>query len=91
MELVTVKELSELVSIKESTLYLWAGKGAIPHYKIGQLVRFNPKEVEDWLEKFKKDGSIPERKIKRRKRNSGCSDVNEIVRKAIDEVKGNKV
>ncbi len=91
MKLITVKELSELTSIKEATIYLWAAKGDIPHYKIGQLVRFNPKEVEDWLEKHKKENNVSEKKPKKRKRVSSCSDANNIVRKAIDEVTANKI
>jgi excisionase family DNA binding protein len=91
MKLITIKQLAESISIKESTLYFWAARGEIPHYKIGQLVRFSPKEVEEWLEKFRKDCCIPVKQAKRRRRNSACSDVDKIVRKAIDEVIGIKV
>jgi len=97
MKLVTVKELSESISIKEPTLYLWAARGIIPHYKIGQLVRFKLEEVEEWLEGFRKEADKPEKKRIREKKHrkypaiTDSLGVDNIVRKAIDEVKGLKV
>jgi excisionase family DNA binding protein len=46
----TVKELSEYIKVKEKTLYYLVGKGNIPHYRIGKLVRFRRDEIDGWLE-----------------------------------------
>ena len=91
MKLITVKELSDSTGIKKSTLYLWTARGTIPHYKIGQLVRFNPEEVEVWFDKFKKEAVAPEKKAKKHLRITTNNDADNIVRKAIDDAKGGKV
>lgn len=47
--LLDARELGRRLSIKPNTLYVWARKGLIPHYRLGDLVRFNPDEVRHWL------------------------------------------
>lgn len=51
-----IKELSEYLGIKETTLYVWSCYKKIPHFKIGRLVKFDLKEIENWL----KDKKIEE-------------------------------
>ena len=46
----TVKELSELLKIKASTIYSWAGKCKIPARKINGLVRFWSNDIAQWLD-----------------------------------------
>ncbi len=48
-KLLTAKELSEIVAIKPKTIYSYADKGLIPHYKIESNVRFRGQEIADWL------------------------------------------
>ena len=48
----TVKELSAQLQIKASTLYVWAAQGKIPCIRIHGLIRFRPKEIEEWLAGF---------------------------------------
>jgi excisionase family DNA binding protein len=50
--LLTVKDLSIWLTIKPSTLYLWAAQGKIPYRKIHGLIRFNPEEITAWLHSF---------------------------------------
>ena len=48
--LITIKELSKYLQIKERTIYSWINKGIIPHYKLtNKVVRFNMNEVNEWL------------------------------------------
>ena len=48
--LITIKEVSEYLQIKERTIYSWINKGIIPHYKLtNKVVRFNMNEVNEWL------------------------------------------
>lgn len=54
---VTVKELSQVFSIAEDTLYGWAERGLIPSYKIGRLRRFKLDEVKIYFEKFKQNAN----------------------------------
>ena len=45
----TVKELSELLRIKASTIYSWVAKGKIPVRKINGLIRFWSEDIAEWL------------------------------------------
>lgn len=47
--LLTIKDLSEHLQIKRSTLYLWAKQGRIPCLKLNGLVRFDPDAIAEWV------------------------------------------
>ena len=49
----TVKDLSQALQIKPSTLYAWAAQGKIPAVKIHGLIRFQPEEIDSWLKSFR--------------------------------------
>jgi len=51
--LLTIKEVSECLQIKPSTIYAWAAQGRIPCLKIHGLVRFRKDEIDQWLEGFR--------------------------------------
>jgi excisionase family DNA binding protein len=53
--LLTIKELSKSLSIKQSTLYLWVKQGKIPCHKIHGLIRFDPEAIAAWLRSFQPD------------------------------------
>ncbi|MCI1280610.1 MAG: helix-turn-helix domain-containing protein [Nitrospira sp.] len=59
--MLTVKELSAWLNIKESTLYLWASENKIPCRRIHGLVRFEPEAIQAWLNAF---GTSPIKPIK---------------------------
>ena len=48
-KLLTAREVQDLISISEKTLYKYASLNLIPHYKIGANIRFRPRELADWL------------------------------------------
>ena len=48
----TVKNLSQRLQIKPSTLYAWVSQGKIPCRKIHGVVRFDPTEIDRWLASF---------------------------------------
>lgn len=50
MELWTVQEVAKLYRLKESWVYQHMGE--LPHYKLGNLVRFDPNELQDHLRKL---------------------------------------
>jgi excisionase family DNA binding protein len=52
MMLLRVKDVSTLLNIKPSTLYLWAAQGKIPCRKIHGLIRFDPDAISHWLRSF---------------------------------------
>ena len=50
--LLRIKDVSMLLNIKPSTLYLWAAQGKIPSRKIHGLVRFEREAIIQWLQTF---------------------------------------
>jgi len=49
-ELLTVEELSKRLKVKPKYIYELTSQKAIPFYKIGRFVRFDPQEIDQWLE-----------------------------------------
>ena len=52
LHMLTVKELSAWLNIKQSTLYLWVSRNKIPCRRIHGLVRFEPEAIQAWLKSF---------------------------------------
>ena len=50
-KLLNVKDLSQLLCVKQSTIYDWVHQGIIPYYKVNKLVRFRESEINEWLKK----------------------------------------
>ncbi len=47
--LFTVKELAATLRISPSLVYQYAGRGRIPHLRLGARVLFRPCDIEDWI------------------------------------------
>ena len=45
--LLTAAQLAERWQVPVRTVYAWAKRNAIPHYRAGRLLRFDPVEVEE--------------------------------------------
>jgi len=85
MQLVTIKEISAFLKVKESTLYSWVHTGAIPFYKLNGLLRFDMAEIEGWVRESKPAPHRPNPVLKRPQ----TKDINQIAKRAIEEVKRN--
>lgn len=46
--LITTKQLAEMLQVAEITIHKWRNKG-LPFKKIGRAVRFNVEEVNQWI------------------------------------------
>jgi excisionase family DNA binding protein len=57
--LLTINDLAERLRIKPSTLYAWVTQGKIPHLKIHRLIRFEPEDIDRWVQSFHKGASPP--------------------------------
>jgi len=79
----TVKELAYRLQIKPSTLYAWAKQGKIPCRKVYGLVRFNPSEIERWLDSFI---TYPLSSAKTNARRRGSSGVDQVIASAIHAI-----
>lgn len=47
--LMTVGDLCELLNVKRSYVYQLTHLGKIPHFKLGNQLRFNRAKIEEWL------------------------------------------
>ena len=87
----TIQEVSQYLHIKPATLYSKVGGGEIPHYKVGRLVRFKREDIDRWMEDHRRDPSDGDNRVKAilKSTNKGTKDIDGIVKKVIEEVKGN--
>lgn len=46
-KLLTPQEIADNLGVKLSTIYSWTHTGFIPHIKLGSLLRFREKDVQD--------------------------------------------
>ena len=58
-KLLSVRDLSELLSVKQSTVYYWVHRNTIPYLKIGRCVRFDLEQIKEWL-KQKEHATVDE-------------------------------
>ncbi len=85
MALVTIKELSAHLSVKESTLYSWVHNGSIPFRRLNGLIRFDPEEIKAWVEASR---IVSTDSIGSLKKKYPSQEIERIVRKSIDSTKG---
>lgn len=90
----TVFDVASLLSVRPSTVYQyqWVSSGEIPHYRLKRIVRFRRKDLEAWVEGFKKERVDEERKAREILRTMGrqTQDIDRIIKKSIAEVKVNR-
>ncbi len=59
--LMTLSAVAAFLQIKERTIYQWAQKGTIPSFKLGNVWRFERKDIEAWIESRKKETLRPKK------------------------------
>ena len=86
-----IKENSEYLGIKVNTLYSMVEQKSIPHYRIGRQIRFKKSDIDQWMEGQREevvDAKVEAKKIIRSLQKRPTQDVDRIVKKAVEEVKG---
>jgi excisionase family DNA binding protein len=53
--MLTVRELSQIIKVKEKTIYQWAELGQIPCIKLNGCLRFDLDDIEEWIKEYKKE------------------------------------
>ena len=48
-KLIKAEEAAELLGVAKPTIYSWVRRGVIPYVQIERCVRFDPKELEEWV------------------------------------------
>lgn len=83
MELITVQDLSKLMKVAQSTVYLWVTTGFIPCYRLQSTIRFDRQEIETWVKTKREDSQ----KLRKRPQDITNSlhkeEVNDIINNAI--------
>lgn len=46
---VNIKELAEYLGIKHGTVYAWVCYKKIPYIKMGRLVKFDLRRIDEWV------------------------------------------
>jgi len=59
--LLTYQQLAEALQISAGTLRNWVSEGFVPHIKLGRVVRFDPCEIERWIERRAHPGRLRQR------------------------------
>lgn len=54
-KLMTRGELATMMGVTKRTVDLWRQFDGLPFYKNGNFVRFNPQDIEKWMEQFRKN------------------------------------
>ena len=49
MQIIDIKALSQLLTVKEKTLYQWAESGQIPCLKLNGALRFDLDDIQKWI------------------------------------------
>lgn len=84
-----IKDLSEYLKVKIKTLYAMVPE--IPHYRLGKLIRFRKQDVDSWMEHNRSAAFIGNNsklaKLKGRLSRKGSTDIDRLIRKAIDQNK----
>ena len=86
----TIKDVSQWLQIRPSTLYAWVGQGKIPAFKIHGMIRFQRDVIERWMQAFRTDqeetpseaGPVPRPEPTRRRRRHGAEDVDALIARA---------
>lgn len=55
--MISVKDVADLLSVSEKTVYRWINKGVIPYYKVGESYRFRREELMHWATRNRKKSS----------------------------------
>ena len=50
---VSIDEISDHLGIKKDTIYKWVARKKMPAHKVGRLLKFQIKEVDQWVREGK--------------------------------------
>jgi excisionase family DNA binding protein len=59
IDVLTARELGEILGLPESRVLLLAKQGQIPSFRIDGRIRFDANDIEGWIERLKDHGARP--------------------------------
>jgi excisionase family DNA binding protein len=63
VRVVNVKELSDFLRVHPSTVYRLVKTGHLPAFRVGDSLRFNLEEIEEWLEQSRRNQRTTPQKL----------------------------
>jgi excisionase family DNA binding protein len=51
----SVTEIAEHLGVKKDTVYKWVARKKMPAHKVGRLLKFQIKEIDQWIREGKAD------------------------------------
>ena len=66
--LITLKQVAELLNVNERHVRRLVFERRIPYFKWGHLLRFDPVEFEQWLERARVEADVHSRPVRGRDR-----------------------
>ena len=86
INLLTPSQVANILNCKSTSVYTWAKTGKIPAYKINGLLRFDSKEIHDWIQHCRIQPISLQRKGLKKAKTVNDSDIDLIVKRAVDSV-----
>ncbi len=56
----TLNEAAKIMHVSQAWLYKMAKKGRVPHRRIGRMIRFHRKDIDELMDAHKTGGEIHE-------------------------------
>lgn len=85
--LLTPKQVATILNCKTSSIYAWAKEGKIPAYKLNGILRFDSKEMEEWVKQHRLGSTKQKDLAEKILKSTGIVDVNGVIDNAIASVK----
>ena len=85
MKLITVNDICEMLSVKKSTVYVWAKSGDVPCFRINGMLRFDLEEIHTWIRTCKtRVLNVRTSKTHVRNKSFKNTNIDQIIKKAIE-------
>ena len=81
----TVKDLAARLQVKDKTIYAWVSQGKIPCVKVNGVIRFDPEDIEHWLQHCHVPIGLP--RLRGRHRRTGSAQASEGVDSLVESAK----
>ena len=83
----TAKMIADLLDCRPSSVYAWAKTGKIPAFKINGLLRFDEKEIKEWIESQKAPSAGTVEQPRVASKSTGKTNIDTVIDNAIESVK----
>lgn len=54
----TIPEAAKIMRVSKTWLYKKAKAGVVPHFRVGGIIRFTKKDIDEWMNAHKCKGAL---------------------------------